>query len=70
MRVLRMTEREAAGSFASAAGNNLSRQVSTIGLHCFRSARASHWIRPGWVEISEEAMGAEGMISKDVLSNA
>ena len=41
-------------------GSNCIRQLSTRGAHCFESARASHWTRPGWLGTEEEAIGAEG----------
>ena len=41
-------------------GISCDRQLSTRGAHCFESARASHWTRPGCLGTSEEAMGAEG----------
>ena len=46
------------------------RQLSTRGAHCFESARASHWIRPGCLCTWEEAMGAEGHRSRVALSTA
>ena len=36
------------------------RQLSTRGVHCFESARASHWTRPGYLGTWEEAMCTEG----------
>ena len=41
-------------------GSSCDRQLSTRGAHCFESARASHWTRPGCLGTWEEAMGAEG----------
>ena len=46
------------------------RQVSTMGAHCFASARASHWTRPGCFGTSEEAMGAKGHSSRVALLTA
>ena len=36
------------------------RQVSTRGAHCFESARASHWTRPGCLGTPEASIGPEG----------
>ena len=41
-------------------GSSCDRQLSTRGVHCFESARASHWMRPGCFGTLDEAMGAEG----------
>ena len=41
-----------------------------MGAHCFESARASHWMRPGCLGTSEAAMGAAGQRSRGAWSMA